>query len=200
MKKSIFLVLYVLALIIALVLCKEYNKTTGTARDYYPIKENTVFVYQGYGDEYASYTRYTDYTDSIKQQLRTNNGGTETVNVYEYTKDGIKNIFTKNVCRYRENFLNETANKDEYLIKNPIRVGTTWTLSDGSKRSITSVNATVSTDLKEFTGALEVTTIKDSNKTQDYYVKDIGLVKSVYKIYGGDTVTSSLKEIKVVKD
>ncbi|MHC1685093.1 MAG: GerMN domain-containing protein [Clostridiaceae bacterium] len=197
MKKSIFLVLYGLVLTLVLMACNQYNNTTRTAKEYYPMKSNSVFVYEGYGNEYASYTRYTDYTDSIKQQLRTNNGGTETVNVYENTNDGVKIIFTKNECYYRESFLNDTANKDEYLIKNPIKVGTTWTLPDGSKRSITSVNTTVSTDLKEYTRALEITTTNDSSKTQDYYVKDIGLVKSVYKSYDGFTVTSSLKEIKM---
>lgn len=169
---------------------------TPTAKDYFPMKPNTVFVYQGYGNEFASYTIYTDYTSSTRQQLRKNNGGTETVSVYEYTTYGVRVRYTKSECYYRESFLNTTANKSEYLIENPIKKGTTWTLADGSKRSITNTNTTIQTPLKTYTGALEVTTTKGTNKTKDYYVKDVGLVKSIYYLQGGSTVMSSLKQIK----
>lgn len=169
---------------------------TSTAKDYFPMKPNTVFVYQGYGNEFASYTRYTDYNNLTRQQLRINNGGTETVNVYEYTIYGVRVRYTKSECYYRENFLNTTANKSEYLIKDPIRNGTTWTLADGSRRSITNTNATIQTTLKTYTGALEVTTTKGTNSTKDYYVKDVGLVKSIHYLEGGYTVSSSLKQIK----
>lgn len=166
------------------------------AKDYFPMKPNAVYYYQGYGNEYASYTRYTDFTNSTRQQFRVDNGGTETVNVYEYTAYGVKLRYSKSEIYYRESFLNKTANRSDYIIKNPIRKGTSWTLSDGSKRSITSTNAVVKTPLKKYTGALEITTVKGKSKTKDYYVKGVGLVKSVYYLEGGYTVSSSLKQIK----
>ena len=198
MNKFIFIVIFILILGLTWILIFPYKTITHTvtAKDYFPIKPNTVFVYQGYGNEFASYIRTTEYTNCTKQQQRINNGGTEIANVYEYTDCGVKLIFTKNEYYNRENFLYAEPNRDEYLIKNPIKNGTSWTLPDGSIRSITNTNATVTTDLKTYTCALEVTTIAGANKTQDYYVSDVGLIKSVYYLEGGYTVTSSLKEIK----
>ena len=196
MKRVAILVFIMLMLMVALMFPSTALAVTTTAKDYFPIKSNTVFVYQGYGNEYASYTRYTDYANSTTQQFRINNGGTETVNVYEYTTYGVRLRYTSNECYYRENFLGKTANRSEYLIKDPIIKGTSWTLSDGSKRSITNTNATVKTDINTYIGALEITTINGTNMTKDYYVKDIGLVKSVHYLEGGYAIISSLKQIK----
>ncbi|GIM28922.1 hypothetical protein CPJCM30710_15880 [Clostridium polyendosporum] len=192
MKKFVIIIFFMVILMFP----NTALAATSTAKDYFPMKPNTVFVYQGYGNEFSSYIRYTDYTNSTRQQLRINNGGTETVNVYEYTFYGVRIRYTNNECYYRENFLNKTANKSEYLIKNPIKKGTTWTLADGSKRSITNTNATMKTTLKTYTGALEVTTTRGTSKTKDYYVKGVGLVKSIHYLEGGYTVMSSLKQIK----
>jgi hypothetical protein len=38
--------------------------------DYYPIKENIKYVYEGKGNEYASYSVYIDYTSEDKVQQR----------------------------------------------------------------------------------------------------------------------------------
>jgi hypothetical protein len=194
MKKFVIAIFFTLVLV--LIFPNIGLAAMPTAKDYLSMKPNTVFIYQGYGNEFASYTRYTDYTSSTRQQLRIENGGTETVNVYEYTTYGVRLRYTKNECYYRENFLNKTANTSEYVIKNPVKGGTSWDLPNGSKRSITSTNATVKTPLKTYTGALEVTTTKGTSKTKDYYVKDVGLVKSVHYLEGNYTVTSSLKQIK----
>ena len=55
--------------------------------DYFPIKANTHYVYQGMGNEYASYDVYIDYASEDKVQQRVDNGGTVMANVLEL-KDG----------------------------------------------------------------------------------------------------------------
>lgn len=52
-----------------------------TIKDYFPLKENTNYVYEGKGNEYASYNVVVDYINGNRIQLRTNNGGTELVQV-----------------------------------------------------------------------------------------------------------------------
>ena len=56
-------------------------------KDYFPMKKNTRYVYEGTGNEYASYDVYNDYINGDKVQQRVNNGGTVMANVIEI-KDG----------------------------------------------------------------------------------------------------------------
>jgi len=50
-------------------------------KDYFIQKENSKYVYEGQGNEYASYTVFMDYKEGNRVQLRSNNGGTEMVKV-----------------------------------------------------------------------------------------------------------------------
>ncbi|WP_243240431.1 LysM peptidoglycan-binding domain-containing protein [Clostridium cibarium] len=166
------------------------------AQDYFPITSNSEYIYEGLGNEFASFTNFTDYTTNNKEQLRTNNGGTEIVRVYEYTTEGVKLVFSQGETYYRENFLNKTPNKNEYIILNPISVGNTWTLPDGGIRTITHINISIQTPYINIPSAIEITTINGQNKTIDYYVEGIGLIKTNFYSNNTFLVSSSLKEIR----
>jgi hypothetical protein len=168
--------------------------------DYFPIQADTECVYEGKGNEYASYNVFTDYVDADnnKMQTRTNNGGTETVRVIQI-KDGKATVIYKlNECYYRENFLNKTASKkSEVLLMEPIAKGTKWTLPDGRKRYISAVNVNVSTPGGKYK-AIEVTTKDKSGTTRDYYAPKVGLVKSTFGL-GEGAVSSTLSKINTNK-
>ena len=59
-------------------------------------------------------------------------------------------------------------------IKEPIKIGTSWEVSNGMNRSITSIDKTISTPLAEYK-ALEITTNGNNFTQKDYYVKEIDL-------------------------
>ncbi|HWT74993.1 MAG TPA: GerMN domain-containing protein [Mobilitalea sp.] len=165
--------------------------------DYYPLLADTEYIYTGAGNEYASYTSFTDFLDGGKGriQTRTNNGGTETVRVMEI-KDGKLSVIKKvNECYYRENFIeNAAAGEDaEVLLMEPLVQGTQWTLSDGSKRYISAIDVNVDTPTGNYK-AIEVTTEGTDSTTKDYYAPQTGLIKSVYGS-GDMEVTSTLSEI-----
>lgn len=72
-----------------------------------------------------------------------------------------------------------SSNMDEILLKEPIKVGTSWTLSDGGIRSITAVDKWIKTPAGEY-NALEITTKRKDSIIRDYCVKNIGYVKSEF--------------------
>ncbi len=175
------------------------------SQDFYPLKADTEYVYEGSGNEYASFTTYVDYLDPTggRLQTRTNNGGTETVRVLEF-KDG-KLYITRivNESYYRDNLLDsETEGEAEILLMEPLVPGTGWTLPDGRKRTITAADVLIDTPTGKYQ-ALEVTTEGEDSTTKDYYAKNTGLVKSVFT--SGDlevssTLSSINKDVPLTRD
>lgn len=166
-------------------------------KDFYPLKADTEYVYEGSGNEYASFITYVDYMDpeSGKLQTRTNNGGTEVVKVLEY-KDG-KLYITRTVheCYYRDNLLELSGEEEsEILLVEPLIPGTSWTLSDGRKRFISASDVLIETPIGNYT-TIEVTTESEDSVVKDYYARGTGLVKTLF-LSGDYEVSSILSEIR----
>jgi hypothetical protein len=165
-----------------------------TIKDYYAYKENTKYVYEGQGNEYASYTVFIDYKSGNRVQLRSNNGGTEMVKVLE-NKDGeLRILLSRGECYYRENLTQVPISNVEILLKEPLALGTSWTLADSRKRSISNLEVDVTTPLGNYK-TLEVTTEGKEGKTLDYYAPNIGLVKSVFTSNGLE-ISSTLSKLE----
>lgn len=162
--------------------------------DYYPIKENVKYVYEGSGNEYASYDVYVDYTSGNKVQQRVNNGGTVMARVIELKDGKLTRLLSRGEAYYRENLLNEKSGDEEILLMEPLKKGTTWTLKDSRIRTITNISADVTTPSGKYK-AIEVVTEGSNGKTIDYYAKNVGLVKSVFAS-GNAEITSSLSKIE----
>ncbi len=167
---------------------------TLTIQDYYPFRENTVYRYAGEGNEFASFDTYTDYTEGNRIQLRSNNGGSESVRVLELKDGELIKVLSRGECYYRENLMEQPQEESEILLKEPLIQGTEWTLKDNSKRYISDTDAKITTPSGSYQ-ALEVTTEGDGNTTVDYYVRDVGLVKTVFTSSGSE-ITSSLSKIE----
>lgn len=175
----------------------------GTVADYFPFLTDTNDVYEGEGNEYASFQTFVDFIDTNKKliQIRTNNGGSEAVEVLECKDGKLAVLLTKNECYYRDNLMKEDnfTDKEEILLKEPLVTGTEWTLTDGRKRFISNAKAKIETPSGKYT-AIEVTTQEKGGISKSYYAKNTGLVKVVYtsaeKSVEGD-VTSSLSKRKI---
>ena len=163
-------------------------------KDYFPFTENSKYMYTGEGNEYASYTVYTDYITETRVQTRTNNGGTEIVKVIEMKDGQLKEIFSRGETYFRENFTDTKSDDGEILLKEPLIKGTSWTTGDNINRSITNVDVELTTPLGTYK-ALEVTSEGKDYKIVDYYAKDIGLIKTV-NTGNGYEVSSTLSKIE----
>jgi hypothetical protein len=162
--------------------------------DYFPMKENCKYIYEGKGNEYASYSVYIDYISNGKIQERINNGGTETVRVFQLKDNKLTRILSRPEAYYRENLLSEEGNENEVVLMEPLTKGTKWTLKNADERTITNTSVNIATPSGNYT-AIEVTTSGSGGKTVDYYAKNIGLVKSVFSP-GQSEVSSSLAKIE----
>ncbi|NLT13779.1 MAG: GerMN domain-containing protein [Clostridiales bacterium] len=149
-----------------------------TAADYFPFKADVHRTYQGTGNEFAFFESWVDYIDNDAIQIRSNNGGTELVEVYTVTGGALKKALSLGEAYFRYDFTAERE-IDEIMIMEPIAVGTEWTLESGEKRSITDVNADVTVPYGAFK-ALEVTTEYEDSTTKDYYVIGLGLIKKEF--------------------
>lgn len=177
------------------------NKKELNLKSYYPIKENTNRIYEGTGIEYSSFNVYTAYTNKNRVQNRVDNGGTVLAEIIEIKDDAITRVLSREEIYYRENLLSDRIlnardkKKDEILLKAPLKKGNSWILNDGRERTITNMSVDVKTPLKTYK-AIEVTTKgKGTDKTIDYYAKDIGLVKTMF-IGDEMEVKSELKAIE----
>ena len=168
-----------------------------TIKDYYPFHEDSEYIYEGTGNEFAAMNVWTDFSDvsNNRIQTRTENGGTSTIKVVEI-KDGKLSIITSiGESYYRDNLLTtEASDKSEVLLMEPLVKGTQWTLPDNSKRYISNTDVKIETPSGTYQ-ALEVMTERTDSLTMDYYAPKVGLVKTVFKT-GDSEISSTLKEIK----
>lgn len=163
-------------------------------KDYFPIKNNVRYTYEGKGNEYASYNVYIDYTSEGKVQQRVDNGGTVTAKVIELKDGKLTKLLSRGEAYYRENLLGAKGDEEEILLMEPLAKGTTWTLKDSRVRTITSTSVDITTPSGSYK-AIEVETKGPKDKTIDYYAKNVGLIKSVF-ISGELEIMSSLSKIE----
>lgn len=187
---------------------------TYTISDYYPFHENTLMIYEGEGNEYASQEQFFDYIRGNQAQLRTINGGTTMLRLLETVGGELRSIHSEGEFYHVEDRLGQLHPTDatsgpiseealknlpqtpvDVLLKEPLEVGTTWQSAYGHERSITALDKTIQVPYGEFQ-ALEVTTLLDEGSKQyDYYVKDLGFVLSIYQAAEFE-VKTLLSEVK----
>lgn len=163
--------------------------------DYFPLTKDIHKIYSGTGNEFAGFETYVEYVRNNLMQLRMDNGGTNSIIVYSEKDGELKRIYSNGEVYYRYDFTSLSSD-EEILIKEPVKVGTQWTIKNGDKRSITSIDKDISTPAGNFK-ALEVKTEGTDYVTYDYYGKGSGLIKRVFSSKpSGSTVTSQLEKVE----
>ncbi|HSH35966.1 GerMN domain-containing protein [Schnuerera sp.] len=207
MKKILSLISILLFISLILVSCGETQEPPGddavvepeeevlTIKDFYPFKENWKMEYEGIGNEFAEQTTFFEFIEENKGQLKIFNPGTVMVKVLEYDEGELKEIFSEGEFYHIENMIDVKNENNNIILKEPLKVGTSWTTSGGYKSSITGIDVNIETPYKNFK-ALEVTTeFGEGRKQLEYYAKDVGPVASIY-IDGEFEVKTLLEEIE----
>lgn len=157
--------------------------------DYFPDLTDVIRHYHGDGNEYASYSERTEYTKDNLFQFHSNNGGTQTVKVFEITPTQVKQVYTESEIYYRENHLNRrTPEKERILLQTPLEVGTGWDNPDGSSMKIIGVDEALTLFNGETVSAIVV---QSNDNMKYYYAPGFGLVKTDFQ---DGSVLSSLDE------
>ena len=162
--------------------------------EYYPIMENTKYSYEGEGNEFATYTVLVDYISDNRIQIRTDNGGTESITVLEIKDEQLSILYSRGETYFRQNFLNGEYEDGKVLLKTPLKEGNSWAYDENTRAIITSLSKEVVTRLGNYE-ALEVTLEGEQEKTINYYAKDMGLVKTI-SLGDGYEVSSTLSSVE----
>lgn len=202
-KKSIITsVAFFIMIMSVLIGCTPQTDNNGngskdvSASDFFPIRQNIQYIYEGYGNEYAAYRMTVDYTEEDRVQQRINNGGTEIVQIFIVSDDKVSKVYSRGETYFRENFLNrDFEDPEKIVIMDPIEEGNSWNSGNSNVSTITNISADVDTPSGKYM-ALEITTEGPESKSIDYYVEDIGLVKTVYigEDYEVSSALSSIEE------
>ncbi|MDD4189108.1 MAG: GerMN domain-containing protein [Eubacteriales bacterium] len=163
------------------------------AVDYFPFTADVHKKFKGDGNEYAQFDSYVDYIKGNMIQIREMNGGSVSVHTYRLEEEAVISVYFQGEVYYRHDFTGIQGVED-IVIKEPIAVGTTWTLSDGSVRSISAIDKSLALPAGDYT-TLEITTTSATSVIKDYYAKDIGLVKTEFSMPGDANVISSSLEL-----
>ncbi|NLL81365.1 MAG: hypothetical protein GX231_03545 [Tissierellia bacterium] len=147
--------------------------------EYYPQKEMIKIFRDDLGNK--GFTQIVDKIENNKVQIKQIDELTSVVMIYEIKEDYIKLIFTEEVGenKFKEDYIKElNPNRNDFIIKAPIKVGTKWHDNLGGYYEIIKTDAIVKTSLDEFE-AIVVRYKNDDFTVKEYYSKDLGLVKIV---------------------
>lgn len=174
------------------------EKSVGNIQEYYPLKENLRYVYTGEGMESASSSLYVDFIKDNKIQYRVINGGTTAAQVFEIKNGELKMLNSVEEFYYRDDLTGMESKSFDILLKEPLIKGNSWLASSGKKKYIQNTEVSVNVPFGTF-AAIEVVMENGDNKTTDYYVKGIGIVKRIYKFKDSNVTVSLEKIIENVK-
>lgn len=206
MKKKNLLIL-ILIFVLTIVGCKptlgseEVDKSDPinpilTISDYFPFIENKVFNYEGRGNEFAEQKLYFEFIEDNKAQVKIMNPATNLVRVLEYVDGQLSEIYNEGEFYHIENMLNFKGQQSDIVLMEPLELGNSWTSADGFTRTITGLDTDIETPMSSYK-ALEVTTELSNGRSQkQYYVRDIGMVASIYE--DGDLIIETL--LKSIED
>ncbi|HWI55087.1 MAG TPA: M56 family metallopeptidase, partial [Desulfobacteria bacterium] len=178
---------------------KQTESVVAALQDYFPLKKGNKWVYQGTGNEYASFSREVLFTEGNLAQTLEINGGADVTKILQITGNTVTEIFKQVEPSAPVNLLHKKPNEQRILLNSPLSIGTKW--NDGNTQiEIVDTAATVKTPAGTFKSCIKVksTFPTDSSVMYQYYAKGVGLVQEDF-ITGGDKISSSLESYHLVK-
>lgn len=164
-------------------------------KEFFPLTEGTKWQYLGEGNEFASFTSEVLFVKEDRAQVMENNGGTVSVSVFKVTDDEIVRVFFKGEEYDKTNFLDEEPNDNLVILKKPLKVGTKWETTHGT-REIVETDAIVDTPAGKFEDCIKVLISLDTSTSFEYFKQGIGMVKREF-IYEDTIVTSTLEKYDI---
>ena len=149
-----------------------------TLADYFPILPDVSCRFDVSGGKDLPVSTYVEFIGQDTIQIKYDNGTTVKHVLYAIRNGEVRIAGERSELYAREDLsLLPSEGDGEILLKEPLKVGTTWYVGGGI-RSITDLKAQVDTPTGMYS-AIEVTTIGNDTATRQYYAPGIGLVKTV---------------------
>lgn len=158
------------------------KETQYTVADFMPQELNLKISFSG-GFENGGETSFIDYVKGNKVQIRTDNGGTVMVTVLEKKDDCILTVFKQGEFYEKKNVIDKISVNPEVYLKGPIKVGTNWKASDGTVKTITSIDTELNTEAGKFK-CTEVTSKGTDFIFKEYFTPKLGRISSTFTTNG----------------
>lgn len=147
---------------------------------YFPIEAKLTWIFEGEGNEYASFTRRVMVQQVNRSQFAEDNGGTKMVMVYQVEPDKVKRTFFEPEFYSDKNMLNEAANQSEIILKGPLKVGSAWQ-DDKNKREVLGIREKVTVPAGTFENVVKIRITPLQGESQgselfEYYAPNTGLI------------------------
>jgi hypothetical protein len=165
----------------------------GTAADYFPYRPGMVAVYEGKGNEYASFTIRFLYQEAGRLEWRLDNGGTVMAEVFQVGPDAVTRIYREGEAYDTDKRLTRPPNASDLVLKGPIRKGQTWT-SGETQYTILATDETVEAAGQKLTCVVVVEAKMTHSTIRSYYHRQYGWVLNVFESEG-TVVESRLKSL-----
>ncbi len=176
----------------------ETNKTISLKPgDFFPLAKDSFWKYEGWGNEFAPFTRQVIFVEGNRVQVKEDNGGTTSSSVFEVTDQALVRRYFQGEAYEDTNFLDRESNEQLEVLKAPIKVGTRWGPA-ANEREIVKTDATVPTPAGVFRDCLKVKISNPDSVVYEYYKQGIGLVKREF-ISGDTQVIQTLEEYRFPK-
>lgn len=149
--------------------------------DYFP---DSIMVKYFEGElENDEFIQITDKVEDDKIQVKQINDNSKIVMVYDLTDTMIRLVYTYQGDEISDDYIsNLEENRDDIIIKGPLKVGNSWDDNSGGVYEITEMDIIVRTPAGGFE-ALLVEYNNDQLNIKEYYAKEIGLIKIVINNY-----------------
>lgn len=156
------------------------------ANNFYPEKY-MVKEFIG-GSQNNKFSQIVEYVKHGKVQIRQIDVITNVIMIYDVSPEYIKLIFTKELDKedLSDDYIDELIpNREDFILKAPIVIGTKWHDEAGGTFEIIKTNAIVDLPVGKF----ETVVVKYKNDeftVKEYYARNVGLVKIIinnYEVY-----------------
>lgn len=154
---------------------------------YLPIVKDNIWHYENKKDDH-SLTSWIEFIDQDVMQMRFSNGKEDFVKVYIAEEEAIYEVAQVENVSIKENYTTLRQYKN-IVLKLPLMVENSWTLSDGATRTITKVGKEYETPIGLQKG-IEITTTHEDYKIKEVYAEKVGLIQVDYT---DDKKTQSFK-------
>ncbi len=161
-------------------------------KDFLPSNKNTEYTFSR-GSENEIVKEYVEFLEEDKIQIKSVSGTRIASSIYKVQEDAIILTYIAEDNYIKKELFSEESNSHEILLMNPIAIGTTWNNADKTL-SITSIDIPIETKFGTY-NSIEVTTKGKEFTQKDYYVLNLGKIKTVVEI-NDTTFTTELIDYK----
>lgn len=159
----------------------KVNNYTSKVYEYLP-NNKVINTFSGDFENGGKVSYYRNFSDNKIEKLSINTG-TGMVEVFKNMDNKIIKVYSKSgIENFKDNYISCKENTNEVILKEPIKVGTTWENKDENNKKITykiiDVDKTVYLDKCKINCVIVNKRFDEKNSINYYYAKGKGLVKT----------------------